>query len=78
MAHPVAQVRAERHAASKIVIPFHLLAPPAALGRAFYQGQFQRLTLAGAASDGRKFAAGLRQVRPSRTTPAQFSHLGEL
>ena len=75
--HPVAQMRPERHPASEIVIPFHLFAPPAALGSAFHQDQFQRLALAGRAGDGRGFDPGRRSVRPPRTPSAQFAHLGK-
>src|SRR5512134_367844 len=78
MAHPVAQVRAERHATSEIMIPFHLLAPPAALGWAFHQVQLQRLALAGGAYDGLRFRASPGYVYPSRTSPAQVSHVGKL
>ena len=68
--HPVAQVRAERHATSEIVIPFHLLAPPAALRLAFHQGQFQRLALAGGACDGRRFASK-PQIHPPVADPSR-------
>src|SRR5438093_7337182 len=78
MAHPVAQVRAERHATSQIVISFHLLAPPAALGLPFHLDQFKRLALADGAYGGRRFAAGSRCVCPPRTPPTQFPQFGKL
>ena len=77
MAHPVAQVRAERDAISEIVIPLHLLAPPAALGLAFHQHQFQRLALAGGACDRRRFRANSGYIRPSRPSAAQRSAVRE-
>src|SRR5256885_13713515 len=77
MAHPVAQVRAERYATSEIVISFDLLAPSAALSLTFYQNQFQRFALAGGAFDDRRFA-GPRCVCPSWTPPAQPPQIGEI
>src|SRR5579864_1707360 len=78
MTRPVAQVRAERHAASEIVIPFHLLAPAAALRLAFHQHQFQRLALAGGAFHGYRFAVRLRDVCSPPTPPAQVPQTGKL
>jgi hypothetical protein len=77
-ADPVAQIRAEGHTTSEIVIPFHLFAPPAALGSAFHQGQFQRLALARDACDGRRFAASPSDVCPPCTPPAESSQRGKL
>src|SRR5580704_144649 len=72
MVYPVAQVRAEGHTTSEIVIAFHLLAPPAALRLAFYQSQFQWLALTGGTYDGRRFAARPRYIYPPRTPPAHL------
>jgi hypothetical protein len=78
MVYPVAQVRAEGHTTSEIVIAFHLLAPPAALRLAFYQSQFQWLALTGGTYDGRRFAARPRYIYPPRTPPAQLPQIGKL
>src|SRR5712692_9684948 len=78
MPHPVTQVRTEWHAASQIVITFHLLAPPAALRLAFHQDQFQRLALTGGTCDGRRLAAGPRCLYPPRTPPSQLTQIGKL
>src|SRR5262249_53770422 len=77
MAHPIAQVRTERHPASQIVMPFELLAPAAAFGLAFHQGQFQRLAFARGACNGRRLPASSGYVHPSWTSPAKVSHGGK-
>ncbi len=78
MPHPVAQVCAEWNAASEIVIPFHLLAPAAALPLAFHQHQFQGLAFANGAFHQLRFRARSRNVCPPRTPPAQLPQIGEL
>src|SRR6266849_10150944 len=77
MAHPVAQVCAERHAAPEIVVPFDLLAPAAALRLAFHQHPFHGFALAGDAFDGCWFAARPRYICPSRTPSAQLPQIGK-
>jgi len=78
MAHPIAQVRAERHATSQIVIPCNLLTPPAALRLAFHQGQLQRFARAGGACHGHLLATRLRCICAARTPPTQLPYRGKL
>ena len=78
VAHPVTQVRAERHAASEIVIPFHLLAPAAALGCAFHQHQFQSWRRIPRAPVRSKTQRCLLAADPSRPSSADREAPGSL
>src|SRR5882762_3941119 len=78
IANPVTQVRAERDAATQIVMALHLLAPQTAFRLAFDQGQFQRLALAGGAFDRRGFDTRAGYLCPPRTPSAQLPQLGKL
>src|SRR5664279_2371816 len=66
ISHPIAQVRAEGHAASQIVMTFHLLPPQPALRRALHQGLFQRFAFPCRAFDWLRLAVWLGYIHALR------------